>query len=67
MSRPRGFADLAGHTVGVWGVGVEGAATRNVLEQIGATVVAVDDAVAGGDGGEGGVRASCVRDVIFGC
>ena len=45
MSRPRGFADLAGHTVGVWGVGVEGAATRNVLEQIGATVIAVDDAI----------------------
>lgn len=45
MSRPRGFADLAGHTVGVWGVGVEGAATREVLEQFGATVIAVDDAV----------------------
>jgi len=45
VSRPRGFADLAGHTVGVWGVGVEGRATRDVLERIGATVVAVDDAV----------------------
>lgn len=45
MSRPRGFADLAGHTVGVWGVGVEGRAARDVLERIGATVVAVDDAV----------------------
>jgi len=45
VSRPRGFADLAGHTVGVWGVGVEGQATRDVLERIGATVVAVDDAV----------------------
>ncbi|CAB4869304.1 unannotated protein [freshwater metagenome] len=45
MSRPRGFADLAGHTVGVWGVGVEGSATRKVLDQIGATVIAVDDAV----------------------
>ena len=43
MSRPRGFADLAGHRVGVWGIGVEGRATIAALQAVGATVVAVDD------------------------
>ena len=44
MSRPRGFKDLAGERVGVWGLGVEGRDVCEVLEQVGAVVVAVDDA-----------------------
>lgn len=43
MSRPRGFRDLAGRTVGVFGVGVEGRAAWRALEAVGARVVLVDD------------------------
>ena len=43
MSRPRGFNELAGRRVGVWGLGVEGRDVCEVLKQVGATIVAVDD------------------------
>lgn len=44
MSRPRGFRDLAGRTVGVFGVGVEGRAATRALQAVGAQIVLVDDA-----------------------
>jgi UDP-N-acetylmuramoyl-L-alanine---L-glutamate ligase len=43
-SRPRiGWTDLAGAPVGIWGLGVEGAANLRKLLAIGATPVIVDD------------------------
>ena len=43
MSRLRGFADLAGRRVGLYGVGVEGRATLARLASITTDVVLVDD------------------------
>ncbi len=43
MSRPTGFADLAGRRVGVFGLGVEGRATVARLRGLAADVVTVDD------------------------
>lgn len=43
MSRPRGFHELTGRTVGVFGVGVEGRAAWRALEDVGAHVILVDD------------------------
>lgn len=43
MSRPTGFADLAGKRVGIYGYGVEGRATRRRLEGLADTIVIVDD------------------------
>jgi UDP-N-acetylmuramoylalanine--D-glutamate ligase len=46
--RPRiGWDDLRGATVGVWGLGVEGAANVRRLRELGATAVLVDDRPAG--------------------
>jgi UDP-N-acetylmuramoyl-L-alanine---L-glutamate ligase len=44
VSRPTGFADLAGKRVGIFGYGVEGRATRRRLEGLTEAVVLVDDA-----------------------
>ena len=43
MSRPTGFAELAGKRVGVFGYGVEGRATRRRLEGVASAIVLVDD------------------------
>ncbi len=46
--RPRiGWSDLGGAAVGVWGLGVEGAANLRRLHQLGASAVLVDDRPAG--------------------
>lgn len=47
MFRPRGFADLAGRRVGIWGYGVEGRALARLLEGR-CELVIVDDAPAFG-------------------
>ena len=44
MSRPTGFADLAGRRVGIFGYGVEGHAAARRLEGLARTLVLVDDA-----------------------
>ncbi len=44
MSRPAGFADLAGRRVGIFGYGVEGRATAERLRGVAASLVLVDDA-----------------------
>jgi UDP-N-acetylmuramoylalanine--D-glutamate ligase len=41
--RPRGFADLADLTVGIWGVGREGTAALNRIRDVAAVVHLVDD------------------------
>src|SRR3984957_12226532 len=43
VSRPTGFADLAGKRVGIFGYGVEGRATRRRVEGLAGEVVLVDD------------------------
>jgi UDP-N-acetylmuramoylalanine--D-glutamate ligase len=43
VSRLRGFADLSGLTVGVWGVGIEGTAAARRLDTVAGTLVLVDD------------------------
>jgi len=43
VSRHRGFADLAGQRVGIYGYGIEGRAAHARLNVVGATVVLVDD------------------------
>jgi UDP-N-acetylmuramoylalanine--D-glutamate ligase len=43
VRRPRGFADLAGARVGIFGYGVEGRAARERVEGVAATIVVVDD------------------------
>lgn len=69
MSRPRGFSDLAGRRVGVWGLGLEGRDVCEVLGTVGATVVAVDDvAVDFPDAmvtSEGGLAALRECDVVI--
>ena len=64
MSRPTGFADLAGRRVGIFGYGVEGRASERRLEGIAASVVLVDDAP-----GEEGVLATAAGglDALFSC
>jgi UDP-N-acetylmuramoyl-L-alanine---L-glutamate ligase len=44
VSRPTGFADLAGKRVGIFGYGVEGRATQRRLQGVTEAVVLVDDA-----------------------
>jgi len=44
VSRPTGFADLAGKRVGIFGYGVEGRATQRRLQGVTDAVVLVDDA-----------------------
>lgn len=46
MLAPRGFADLVGRRVGVWGFGVEGHSTLRVLEELSITPIIVDEAPA---------------------
>ena len=69
MSRPRGFRDLAGRTVGIFGVGVEGRAAARALENVGASVVLVDDQPPEGSGilatTDGGVEALSRCDVVL--
>lgn len=43
MFRPRGFTDLVGRRVGVWGLGVEGRSTVAALSALGVTPIIVDD------------------------
>ncbi len=67
MSRPTGFADLAGRRVGLWGFGVEGRATRDRLEGT-CELVIVDDRDLG-DGvlvtAEGGLEALARCEVVL--
>lgn len=69
MSRPRGFRELAGRTVGVFGVGVEGRAAWRALEAVGAQVVLVDDQPDGDTRilatAEGGLDALAQCDVVL--
>lgn len=69
MSRPRGFPDLAGRKVGVFGVGVEGRAAARALAAVGATVVLVDDQPTDGsdilDTNDGGIEALSTCDVVL--
>lgn len=44
MFRPRGFADLTGRRVGLWGLGVEGRAALERVRDITKDIVLVDDA-----------------------
>ena len=64
MSRPTGFADLAGRRVGIFGYGVEGRASARRLEGVAASVVLVDDAPREED-----VRATATGglDALFTC
>lgn len=66
MSRPTGFADLAGRRVGLWGYGVEGRATRARLEGT-CELVIVDDRDLG-EGvlvtAEGGLEALARCEVV---
>ncbi len=69
MSRPTGFADLAGKRVGIFGYGVEGRATRRRLEDVAESIVLVDDA-SGVDpdviaSHEGGLDALLECDVVL--
>jgi UDP-N-acetylmuramoylalanine--D-glutamate ligase len=45
VSRPTGFADLAGQRVGIFGYGIEGRSTRRRIEGVASAIVLVDDAV----------------------
>jgi UDP-N-acetylmuramoyl-L-alanine---L-glutamate ligase len=69
VPRLSGFADLAGATVGVWGVGVEGEATARRLALVGATAVLVDDAPKPGRDvlatNDGGLAALARCDVVL--
>lgn len=69
MSRPRGFRDLAGRTVGVFGVGVEGLAAQRALIAVGASVILVDDNPAPNSdvlaSAEGGIAALMECDVVL--
>jgi UDP-N-acetylmuramoylalanine--D-glutamate ligase len=62
VSRPTGFAELAGKRVGVFGYGVEGRATRRRLEGVASAIVLVDDfdvdpdVLVTSDGGLGALR-----------
>jgi UDP-N-acetylmuramoyl-L-alanine---L-glutamate ligase len=69
VSRPRGFADLAGLVVGVWGVGVEGSATARRLAGLAGAVRLVDDRADAAPGvtatGAGGVELLAGCDVVL--
>ena len=68
MSRPTGFADLAGRRVGILGYGVEGRASARRLEGVAASVVLVDDVPLEGDvlvTREGGLDALFTCDVVL--
>lgn len=67
MSRPAGFADLAGRRVGLFGYGVEGRATRALLEGT-CELVVVDDRELGDGvlvGARGGLEALATCDVVL--
>ncbi len=67
MSRPTGFADLAGRRVGLWGYGVEGRAARARLEGT-CELVIVDDRDLGGGvlvAAEGGLEALARCEVVL--
>lgn len=67
--RPTGFADLAAKRVGIFGYGVEGHATAELLRPIVASLVIVDDAHGLGDSvlvtTEGGHDALLTCDVVL--
>lgn len=68
MSRPRGFADLVGRRVGIYGVGIEGRAALARLQSLGVAVVLVDDAPSSDDvlpTGDGGRAALLACDVVL--
>jgi UDP-N-acetylmuramoyl-L-alanine---L-glutamate ligase len=68
VSRPTGFADLAGLKVGIFGYGAEGRASARRLEGVAASVVVVDDALLE-EGvlttGEDGLDALFTCDVVL--
>ena len=68
MSRPTGFADLAGRRVGVFGYGLEGRAAVARLRNVAQTLVIVDDQALGGDvlqSDQGGLDALATCDVVL--
>lgn len=70
MSRPTGFADLAGRRVGVFGYGVEGRATVARLRDLTTDLVVVDDAPPGDLGdvlasADGGLDALATCEVVI--
>ncbi|HSN02818.1 MAG TPA: UDP-N-acetylmuramoyl-L-alanine--D-glutamate ligase [Acidimicrobiales bacterium] len=68
MSRPTGFADLAGRRVGIFGYGVEGRASARRLEGVAASLVLVDDAPLESDvlaTAGGGLDALFTCDVVL--
>ena len=68
VSRPTGFADLAGLRVGIFGYGVEGRASARRLEDVAAHVVIVDDTLHEEGvlvSAEGGLDALASCDVVL--
>ncbi len=69
MSRPRGFADLAGRRVGIWGIGVEGTATLARVGPLAREIVLVDDVADEARGvlatAHGGLDALAACDVVL--
>jgi UDP-N-acetylmuramoyl-L-alanine---L-glutamate ligase len=69
VSRPTGFADLAGKRVGIFGYGVEGRATLRRLVDVAQSLVLVDDAPGLGDDvlvtADGGLDALRRCDVVL--
>jgi len=68
VSRPTGFAELAGRRVGVFGYGVEGRATRRRLEGLASAIVLVDDSDVDPDvlvTSDGGLDALRECDVVL--
>jgi UDP-N-acetylmuramoylalanine-D-glutamate ligase len=69
VSRPTGFADLAGRRVGVFGYGVEGRAAMARLRAMGVDPVVVDDAEGLGEGviasAAGGLEALARCEVVL--
>jgi UDP-N-acetylmuramoylalanine--D-glutamate ligase len=69
VSRPRGFAELAGRSVGIWGVGVEGTAAARRLSGVAASLTLVDDVADPAHGvtgtREGGLERLAECDVVL--
>lgn len=68
MFQPRGFDDLAGRRVGVYGIGIEGRATLARLATATNDVVAVDDVLGPPDAlttNQGGLDALLTCDVVI--
>ncbi|HUY43530.1 MAG TPA: UDP-N-acetylmuramoyl-L-alanine--D-glutamate ligase [Acidimicrobiales bacterium] len=68
MSRPTGFADLAGQRVGVFGYGLEGHAAFKRLRNVARSLVVVDDEDLGVDvlkTDQGGFDALATCDVVL--